>query len=101
MEKQFDKFLFHGKQRNTIEQLNEEQLYWLNELIVDRLKYLQRLRDLEEVSKFRRGQKIQWEYQGVLHKGSIIKVNQKTITAHEAEPPYRKWKLGPDVITVI
>ena len=87
--------LLHTK---NIEQLTEQQLYWLNDMLVERINYLQKVGDLELLSKFRRGQKIQWENKGTLYYGSIIKVNQRTITAHEENPPYRKWKLPPEGI---
>jgi len=91
---------FHLLYTRSIEQLTEEQLYWLNEMVIERINYLQKVRDLEVLSKFTRGQKIQWEREGTLYYGSIIKVNQRTITAHEEKPPYRRWKLGPEGIVL-
>ena len=78
-----------------IEKLTMEQLYEINGIVVDRIKYLEKVRDLQAANAFRRGNKVRWERDGVEYFGLVAKVNQKTINVTENTPPYRKWKISP------
>jgi hypothetical protein len=84
-----------------IEKLTMEQLYEINGIIVDRIKYLEKVKDLKAANAFRRGNKVSWERDGVEYFGVVVKVNQKTINVAENTPPYRQWKISPHYLKKI
>jgi hypothetical protein len=84
-----------GQLMLLIEKLSLEQLYDINEIVIDRIKFLEKIEDLKAVGAFRRGDKVGWERNGLVYSGSVIKVNQKTIGVAEKEPPYKRWKISP------
>jgi hypothetical protein len=87
-----------GQLMLLIEKLSLEQLYDINEIVVDRIKFLERIEDLKAVSAFRRGDKVSWERNGQVYYGSVVKVNQKTVSVAENEPPYKRWKISPQFL---
>jgi hypothetical protein len=81
-----------------IEKLSLEQLYDINEIVIDRIKFLEKIEDLKAVSAFRRGDKVSWEHNGQAYSGSVLKVNQKTVSVAEKDPPYKRWKISPQFL---
>jgi len=86
---------FENKCADFMGQLSIEQLCRLNEMVVDRIKMLEKIEDITAASAFKRGHKVQWEYEGNTYNGAVVRVNQKTITVTEIKEPYRQWKISP------
>ena len=84
-----------------IEKLTLEQLYEINGIVVNRINYLEKVKDLQAANAFRRGNKVTWERDGENYFGTVVKVNQKTIHVTEKDPPYRQWKISPQFLNKI
>lgn len=81
--------------RLLIEKLNVKQLYEINGIVVDRINYLEKVKDLQAANAFRRGHKVSWKRNDEEYFGVVVKVNQRTINVAEDTPPYRLWKISP------
>ena len=84
-----------------IEKLTLEQLYEINGIVVNRINYLENVRDIQAANAFRRGNKVSWERNGEKYFGTVVKVNQKTLHVAENDPPYKQWKISPHYLTKI
>ena len=84
-----------------IDKLTLEQLYEINGIVVNRINYLEKVKDLQAANAYRRGNKVSWERNGEKYFGTVVKVNQKTINVTENEPPYRQWKISPHYLKKI
>ena len=78
-----------------VEKLTVEQLYEINDIVVNRINYLQKVNDLQAANAFRRGHKVSWERDGVEYFGVVAKINQRTINVVEKDPPFKQWKVSP------
>ena len=70
----------------------------LNRLIVDRIKNLMYLKSNKELMKFNPGNRVRFTSRtGELKIGTVIRVNQKTISvAIDGEPGW--WKVSPELL---
>ena len=84
-----------------VEKLTVQQLYEINSIIVNRINYLEKVEDLQAANAFRRGHKVCWERNGKEYIGVVVKVNQRTISVAENDPPYRRWKISPHYLKKI
>lgn len=86
---------------NIIKDFSMEQLYKINEVVVERIKMLEKIKDFEAISSFRRGHKVKWVYEGREFEGVVVKVNQKTVNVAEKDPPYKSWRISPQWLQII
>jgi len=84
-----------------IEKLSIKQLYEINDIIIERMKFLEKMEDLQAANAFRRGNKVSWERDGKVYYGVVAKVNQRTVNVTEKDPPYRQWKISPHYLKKI
>ena len=62
---------------NIIPKLNEEQLRFLNRIIVERLKLMSRAHHLKEIAKYNIGDIVLFKHHDKQKVGKIIKLHQK------------------------
>jgi hypothetical protein len=79
-----------------MEQLEGEQLHELNHLIVDRLRLLHRANDLMAMKDFQMLDRVWFEYHGEQVKGTIMRLNQKTISVQLDTG--EQWKVSPHLL---
>ena len=85
----------------TINNLGIEDLRFLNRLIVDRIKLLINAKQKAALYKFIPGHRVRFTSSaGELKTGTVIKINQKTISvAVDGDPGW--WNVGPGLLTRI
>ena len=76
--KNISKFIAVERAREIIDHLSEKELMIINQLVVEKLKYIQRSNSLKAMSNFTIGDKVCFERNGDLVTGIIKKLNQKT-----------------------
>ncbi|MCK4907394.1 MAG: SEC-C domain-containing protein [Spirochaetes bacterium] len=82
---------------DIIEELNEQQLRYLNHIIVDRLKLMRRAKAFKALSKFNVGDIVSFENYGEIIKGRIIRINQKTVSIITLDQK-SKWNVTPSFL---
>ena len=85
--------------KRIIPKLDENQLILLNHQIVERLKLLNKARQLNEMSKYTVGEKVSFDHYGRIITGKIIRLNQKTVSRLTDEN--EKWNVAPALISKI
>lgn len=84
----------------AIKQLDEADLQYLNQLIVERLKLNHQARSTALMSAFSAGDRVGFQdRQGRYHRGVVVRLNQKTISV-ETEG-HRQWKVSPSMLDLL
>jgi hypothetical protein len=96
-----DKHLI-SKYRNdaveAIHNLGEEDLRYLNRLIIERLKLISQARSTALMTQFNIGDKVEFRApSGQWKKGSIQKLNKKTITILTSDG--QNWNVSPGLLS--
>jgi len=94
-----DRKAFEEKYRSILHQMSIEQLIWLNEMVIDYVKIKEDFEYKETIRTFKRGDKVEWERDGMSYTGQVIRTNKKTINVAELQPPYRQWKIDAHFLT--
>ena len=77
-----------------IKNLTEEELFYLNRLIVERLKLMSQAKSTFEMAKFNIGELVQFEdNDGNTITGRVIKLNKKTISILTEN--HQRWNVAP------
>jgi hypothetical protein len=77
-----------------IKDLNEEELIYLNRLIVERLKLISQAKSTYEMAKFNIGELVQFEdNDGNTISGRVTKLNKKTISILTEDR--QRWNVAP------
>ena len=77
-----------------IKDLSEEELFYLNRLIVERLKLMSQARSTFETAKFNIGEIVEFEYNdGNTITGRVIKLNKKTVSV--LTDTRQRWNVAP------
>ena len=77
-----------------IKDLNEEELIYLNRLIVERLKLISQAKSTFEMAKFNIGELVQFEdNDGNTITGRVIKLNKKTVSILTEDR--QRWNVAP------
>jgi len=79
------KFGTLSKVRDLIDHLSEKELMMINQLVVEKLKYIQKSTSLKAMSNFIVGDRICFERNNELIIGVVKKINQKTISIETDE----------------
>ena len=85
------------KVEDFIKQLNEQELRYLNRLIVDRLNILSQVKSSVKMAAFHNGQRVSFvDSDGLERKGHIIRLNKKTasITTDDGH----QWNVAPGLL---
>ena len=90
---------FEETYHDLLQSMSIQQLLWLNEMVIDYVKIKEDVHYQKSISKFKRGDKVHWEKDGIHYQGWVIKTNKKTVSVAELEPPYRQWRIDPNFIS--
>ena len=74
------KLLDKASAAEAVNDLGEEDLRFLNRLIVNRLDFLQQVNSSVEMTKFAAGDRVNFLHNGGLISGVITRFNKKTVT---------------------
>ena len=82
--------------------LSRAELLELNKLIIHRVRIMDGLYQLAENAKYHIGQGVQWkDRRGILHTGTVLRINQKTISVHEDGDQGGHWNVSPFGLTPV
>ena len=80
--------------------LNRSELIAVNKMIINRIKIMDDLQRLAQISRFYPGQKVSWKgYDGVIRFGRILRINRKTVSIHEENDEGGIWKVSSSLLT--
>ncbi|MBN1128512.1 MAG: hypothetical protein JXA71_05975 [Chitinispirillaceae bacterium] len=84
----------------AINKLGEEDLRYLNRMIVDRINYLTHLKRKSQLRQFIPGDRVRFKTPyGEEKSGTVIRVNQKTVSVSTGESE-GWWKISPGLLTL-
>ena len=79
---------------------NDEELVDLNARLVEHMKLRHQARSQMALAKYHAGDRVQFKnLQGKIVKGTIIRINRKTITLHSDD--HLNWKVSPSLLQKI
>lgn len=79
------------------ESLSYDELLELNELIVERLKFLDRQEAHDAMMQFHPGARVEFQSNRGTELGTIMKFNQKTVNVVTDDG--RRWKVAPQLLS--
>lgn len=79
-----------------MEGLSIEELCFINKVVVDRIKYLQKANALFDMAKFRAGETVSFNNGSGFITGRITKFNQKTISI--VTENNEQWNVAPRLL---
>jgi hypothetical protein len=83
-----------------IKSLDREALYRLNELVVERIKFLDKQEQLGRMARFNVGDRVSFTTNGgTVHIAYIIKMNTKTIQVRTTTG--QDWKVSPGALKLL
>jgi preprotein translocase subunit YajC len=85
------------KIERIMEHLDEDQLQLLCDKAWERLQFLRRKEDLHRLSRFSVGDKVIFSARGQLITGTIIRINQRTVTLRTKHN--REWRVSPHLLS--
>jgi hypothetical protein len=84
----------------AIKRLNEEDLRFLNRLIVERLKLISQARATTLMASFTRGDRVSFQTpEGQTLEGIVIRLNKKTVSV--AADDGRQWNVSPGLLRLV
>jgi hypothetical protein len=79
-----------------IESLSLPELTELNRRVVERIRYLHRLKTRSQLDRFEPGDRVGFQHEGRMVEGVVVRVNQKTLSVHTSEG---HWNIHPHFLT--
>lgn len=84
----------------AIKRLNEEDLLFLNRLIVERLKLISQARSTSLMTSFTKGDRVGFQApDGRMLEGIVLRLNKKTISV--AADDGRQWNVSPGLLHLV
>jgi hypothetical protein len=84
----------------AIKRLNEEDLLFLNRLIVERLKLISQARATMLMTSFTKGDRLGFQLpDGRMLKGTVLRLNKKTVSV--ATDDGQQWNVAPGLLQLI
>ena len=77
-------------------ELSIDELYFINKIVVDRIKYLQKATALFDMAKFRVGEIVSFNNGSKFITGRILKFNQKTVSLLTDDN--EQWNVAPKLL---
>ena len=85
------------KIESFIKELGEEELLYLNRLIVERLKLIAQEKSTRAMSRFNLGEEVRFtDHEGRIKTGRIVRLNKKTATIFTSDG--QNWKVAPGLL---
>ena len=82
-----------------IDRLNLEELYDLNERVVDRIKRLEDMKAHVDMMAFNLGSRVGFDSKRGRQIGTVVKFNRKTVVVVTDEG--RQWKVSPGLLSPV
>ena len=84
----------------TLNSLERAELITLNNMIIQRIKFLDDFSMFAQNSQFYPGQKVSWtDRTGQVRSGKILRINRKTISIRESNDDEGIWKVSASLLT--
>ena len=84
----------------AIKQLNEEDLLFLNRLIVERLKLIAQARATSQMAKFTKGDRVGFPGpEGRMLEGIVVRLNKKTVSISTDDG--HRWNVPPRLLRLV
>lgn len=84
----------------AIKRLNEEDLLFLNRLIVERLKLISQARATGLMARFSRGDRVSFQApDGRIFEGIVLRHNKKTVSVSTNDG--HQWNVGPSLLRLV
>lgn len=84
----------------AIKRLNEEDLLFLNQLIVERLKLISQARSTSHMARFTKGDRVAFHTQdGREMEGVVLRLNKKTVSVVTYDG--YKWNVSPSLLELV
>lgn len=84
----------------AIKRLNEEDLLFLNHLIVERLKLISQARSASLMASFTKGDRVSFQApDGRLLEGVVLRLNKKTVSV--ATDDDHHWNVSPSLLNLV
>ena len=82
-----------------IEQLSLEELIDLNKRLIMRIRYLQGVKAMEDLNRFKVGDRVHFhDHEGKPREGIVVRINQRTVSVHTDEK-CGHWNVPPRFLT--
>ena len=82
---------------DEVKEMSQDELTQLVHAIHDRKDYL----NAKDLEGFRIGDKVSWEKSHATYKGTVEKINLKTVGIKEKGRPWVHWRIAPSLLTKI
>lgn len=84
----------------AIKQLNEEDLRFLNHLIVERIHLLSQIKSSEQMARFTRGDRVGFRHSdGRVFEGIVMRLNKKTVSVVTNDG--MQWNVAPSLLYLV
>ncbi|MFP4155439.1 MAG: hypothetical protein ACOC00_08280 [Halothiobacillaceae bacterium] len=84
----------------AIKQLGEDDLLYLNQLIVERLQLIAQARATSQMTRFGRGDRVGFQApDGRLLEGTVLRLNRKTVSLVTDDG--HRWNVAPGLLQLI
>ena len=81
-----------------LEGINKYELTILNQMVVDRIRIINKASSLMHMSRFHIGDRVSWDgSDGIKRIGIIMRLNQKTASVKVTDSGY--WNVSPSLLT--
>jgi hypothetical protein len=81
----------------ALRHMGEEDLLFLNRMVVERLKLLEQARSTVQLARFAEGDRVQFTTQhGAVKHGRVVRLNKKTVNLLADDGQH--WKVSPDLL---
>jgi hypothetical protein len=88
------KLFDHTRIETFIKDLGEEELVYLNRLIIERLKLISQEKSTRSLARFNLGETVRFpDHEGGVKTGRIVRLNKKTATILTTDG--QRWKVSP------
>jgi hypothetical protein len=85
--------------RIDIDQLNLEELYQLNDRVIDRIKRLEAMKTQLDMMAFNLGARVSFDSKYGRQFGTLVKFNRKTVVVLTDEG--REWRVSPHFLSPV
>jgi len=90
----------HTKIESFIKELAEDELVYLNKLVVERIRYLRQVETTNQMAIFNLGDIVEFQdNHNTILQGRVIKINKKTLTVLMADK--KQWNVHPAYLKLI
>lgn len=90
----------HTKIESFIKELSEDELVYLNKLVVERIRYLRQVETTNQMAIFNLGDNVEYQdNHGAMLQGRVIKINKKTLTVLMDDR--KQWNVHPGFLKLL